>query len=55
MPAGYPTGMLAFALFLIAAVVAGICFFVPEVLRLRLLAAVLGLIAAGLAVGVYPG
>lgn len=47
--------MLAFVCYLIAAIIAGICFFVPEVLRLRLIAAVVGLIALGLAVGAYPG
>lgn len=46
--------MLTFVCYLIAAIVAGICFFVPEVLRLRLIAAVVGLIALGLAVGAYP-
>jgi len=47
--------VLAFVCYLIAAIIAGICFFVPEVLRLRLIAAVVGLIALGLAVGAYPG
>lgn len=47
--------MIAFLCFLVAAILAGICFFVPEVLRLRLLAGALALIALGLAVGAYPG
>lgn len=47
--------MLVFVCYLIAAIVAAICFFVPEVLRLRLIAAVVGLIALGLAVSAYPG
>jgi hypothetical protein len=55
MAPGYPGAMLAFLLFLIAAILCGICFFLPEVLRLRLLAGALGLIALGLAVGTYPG
>lgn len=46
---------LAFLCFLIAAILAGVCFFVPEVLRLRLLAGVLALISLGLAVGAYGG
>jgi hypothetical protein len=45
---------VAFLCFLVAAIVAAVCFFVPEVLRLRLIAAVMGLIALGLAVGAYP-
>lgn len=47
--------MIAFLCFLVAAILAGICFFVPEVLRLRLLAGTLALIGLGLAIGVYPG
>lgn len=47
--------MFAFLCFLVAAIIAAVCFFVPEVVRLRLLAAVTGLIALGLAIGAYPG
>jgi hypothetical protein len=47
--------MFAFFCFLVAAIICGICFFLPETLRLRLLAGALGLVALGLAVGVYPG
>jgi hypothetical protein len=47
--------VIVFVCFLIAAILAGVCFFVPEVLRLRLIAGVLALIALGLAIGAYPG
>lgn len=47
--------MFAFLCFLIAAILAGVCFFLPEVLRLRLIAAAVGLVALGLASGAYPG
>ena len=46
--------MLAFICFLLAALVGGLCFFVPELLRLRLVAAAVGLIGLGLAVSAYP-
>lgn len=42
---------LATLLFIIGAILAGICFFVPEVLRLRLIAGAIFFVAAGLAVG----
>jgi hypothetical protein len=47
--------VFAFLCFLVAAILAGVCFFLPEVLRLRLLAGALGLVALGLALGTYPG
>lgn len=46
--------MLAFLCFLVAAILGGVCFFVPELLRLRLIAAAVGLIGLGLAVSAYP-
>ena len=44
---------LAFLLFLIAAIVCGICVVIPEAYRTRLLVGALGLVALGLAVGAY--
>ena len=56
MPPGYPGGMsVAFLCFLVAAIVAAICFFIPEVYRFRLVAGAVALIALGLAVGAYGG
>jgi len=56
MPPGYPGGMsVAFLCYLVAAIICAVCFFLPETLRLRLLAGALALIALGLAVGAYPG
>lgn len=47
--------MFAFLCFLVAAIVGGVCFLVPEVLRLRLIAGAVALVALGLAVGAYHG